>query len=49
MTPEQAYWIADANDIFRVMDDDEERELLESNNPELFDAYQALIAYAVRP
>ena len=44
LTREQAQAIIDAHEI--NMDDGEETELLEANNPELADAYRALLAIA---
>ena len=44
LTKEQAQAIIDAHEI--NMDDGEETELLEANNPELADAYRALLAIA---
>lgn len=45
-TPEQARLIVDAHDIEQAFDGGEEEELLEANNPELFIAYKALMAFA---
>jgi hypothetical protein len=44
LTKEQAQNIVDAHEI--NLDDGEETELLEANNPELADAYRALLAIA---
>jgi len=44
MTPEQAQAIINAHEI--NMNDGEETELLEENNPELADAYRALLILA---
>jgi hypothetical protein len=44
MTKEQAALIIEAHEI--NMDDGEETEMLEENNPELADAYRALLAFA---
>lgn len=44
LTPEQAQAIIDAHEI--NLDDGEESELLEANNPELYEAYRALLAVA---
>jgi len=46
MTRQEAQVILDAHDIERMLDDDEEGRLLQEQNPELFDAYEALRAYA---
>ena len=42
LTKEQAQAIVDAHEI--NLDDGEETEMLEDNNPELADAYRALLA-----
>lgn len=44
LTKEQAQAIIDAHEI--NMDDGEETEMLDENNPELADAYRALLAIA---
>jgi hypothetical protein len=42
ITTEQAQAIMDAHEISAMLQNDEERELLEVNNPELYEAYQTL-------
>lgn len=42
LTTKQAQAIMDAHEISAMLQDDEERELLEVSNPELYEAYQAL-------
>lgn len=46
MTKDQAMLIIDMHEIDSLMRDDEERELLEENNPELLEAYRALLKIA---
>jgi hypothetical protein len=46
MTKEQAALLVDAHEVDRLMDDEEEREMLRDNNPELLDAYIALLEMA---
>jgi len=46
MTKSQAQEIVMAHDIKTIMDDHEESELLKENNPELYDAYKALLKLA---
>ena len=46
LTPIQAYLIAESHELLTLLDNQEELELLESNNPELLDAYRALLALA---
>lgn len=45
LTKEQAQEIVSAHEI-ELLDGDEETELLEANNPELAEAYRALLAMA---
>lgn len=47
LTKQQAQAIIDAHEI--NMDEGEETEMLEENNPDLADAYRALIAIANSP
>jgi hypothetical protein len=47
LTKEQARMICEAHEIFAVLGDDEERELMEENNPDLLDAYCELHKLAV--
>lgn len=42
MTPEQAAEIYFAHDVGMLLDNDEEREMLEQHNPLLLEAYRAL-------
>ena len=42
LTKEQAMLICDAHEIFQLLDNEEEVELLEDNNPELLQAYTEL-------
>lgn len=42
MNAEQARLICEAHEIFELMENEEEIELLEANNPELLAAYRAL-------
>lgn len=42
LTPSQARAIIDAHDLFGVIEEGEERNLLEENNPELLEAYITL-------
>lgn len=42
LTKDQAQAIMDAHELSATLQNDEERELLEANNPELYEAYQAL-------
>lgn len=42
LTQEQAKLLCDAHEIYSLLDNDEETELLEANNPELLEAYYAL-------
>ncbi len=46
MTKEQAQILVEAHEVEQLMEDAEERELMEENNPGLSDAYQALLALA---
>ena len=46
LTKEQARELIDAHEIDSLFKNDEERELLQENNPELFSAYQALMKIA---
>ena len=46
MTPKQAQLIIDAHEIDALLSNEEECDLLEENNPELLEAYQALLAFA---
>lgn len=45
-TPEQASLIIEAHDIDEAFDGGEEEELLQANNPELYEAYKALKVFA---
>jgi hypothetical protein len=45
MTKEQANLIIDAHDIRDVLENEEERDLLEKHNPALLDAYWALLKF----
>lgn len=47
ITKEQASLICEAHEIFQLLDNEEEIELLEENNPELLEAYFALHRTAV--
>ena len=47
LTPEQAMLICDAHELFQLMDNEEEVELLEDNNPELLEAYTELLNMAM--
>lgn len=42
LTPEEAQQICDAHEIDNLFTDEEERDLLEANNPELYAAYAKL-------
>jgi len=42
LTQEQAQILCDAHEIYSLLENEEEIELLESNNPELLEAYYAL-------
>ena len=42
LTKEQAQELIDAHEVDTVLDNEEERDLLESNNPSLLAAYVAL-------
>ena len=42
LTQEQARMLCDAHEIFSLLGNDEEVELLEANNPEFLEAYFAL-------
>lgn len=44
MTKKQARLIIEAHEIY--LDDEEEVSLLEENNPELLEAYRALLVFA---
>ncbi len=46
LTKEQAIRLIDAHDIMQVMESEEEMELLKEHNPELFEAYDALLDIA---
>ena len=46
LTPEQAQAISDAHEIQTMLNNEEEFELLKANNPELLEAYQALVKIA---
>lgn len=46
LTAEQARLIMDAHEIEALLDNEEEADLLEENNPELFHAYLDLQAIA---
>ena len=46
MTPEQAQLICEIDEIEKCLDDEEEVACLEENNPELLEAYRALLAFA---
>lgn len=46
MTKEQAQLLVETHEIDRLMENEEERELLRDNNPELFEAYEALLVLA---
>ena len=46
LTPEQAQMICDAHDIQSTLSNEEEVELLSENNPELLEAYRALVSIA---
>lgn len=48
LTPEQARLILDAHEIEATLDNEEEADLLEQNNPDLFHAYLDLQAIADR-
>ena len=47
LTPEQAMLICDAHELFQLMDNEEEVELMEDNNPELLEAYTELLNMAM--
>ena len=47
LTKEQASMICDAHEIFSLLSDEEEMELLKEHNPELLEAYFALHQVAV--
>ena len=49
LTQEQAQHIWDAHDLAAIFDSEEETEMLRDNNPELFEAYEALRLIAVGP
>lgn len=42
LTKEQAVMLCDAHEVYSMLEDEEEIELLEANNPELLEAYYAL-------
>lgn len=46
LTPEHAALIIDAHDIKDACRAGEERRLMKSNNPELLEAYEALIEFS---
>lgn len=46
LTQEQAQLLVDAHEVAQLMDNEEEVELLKENNPEMLDAYRALLAIA---
>lgn len=49
MTKEQAQMLCDAHEVDSLLENKEERELLEANNPELLEAYRALRCIATGP
>lgn len=46
MNAEQARLICEAHEIFELMENEEEVELLKQNNPWLLEAYRAIAALA---
>lgn len=46
LTPDQAQILVDAHDIMEMIDNDEEVYLLHAQNPELLEAYKALVEIA---
>ena len=46
LTPEQADEICDMHEIYYLLEDQEEVELLKENNPSLLEAYIALAKFA---
>lgn len=42
LTKEQAQLLCDAHEVYSLLENEEEIELLEANNPELLEAYYAL-------
>ena len=42
LTQEQAQLLCDAHEVYSLLENEEEIELLEVNNPELLEAYYAL-------
>lgn len=46
LTKEQALMIVEAHELQRMLGDDEERELLIENNPDLYEAYCELLELA---
>jgi hypothetical protein len=47
LTQEQAAMLCDAHEVYALLENEEEIELLEDNNPELLEAYYALHRLAV--
>jgi len=47
LTQEQAAMLCDAYEVYSMLENEEEIELLEANNPELLEAYYALHRLAV--
>ena len=45
-TQEQAQLICESHEIPQIFENEEEYELLEENNPELLNAYRALVNFA---
>lgn len=43
LTKQQAILLAEALDLFSLLEDTEECELLAENSPEVFEAYQVLL------
>jgi hypothetical protein len=48
LTSEQAQVIVEAHDILAMMENSEEAELLKENNPELYEAYEALLSLSMK-
>ena len=46
LTKEQAMMIVEAHEVASIIEDGEERDMLRENNPDLLDAYEALLRVA---
>lgn len=47
MNKQQAALIIEAHEIVQALENEEERELLRENNPDLLEAYEAICDYAM--